>query len=388
MNRQKQIIVAAGLMTVCVTIATAQTDKPAETKPADKIAELFGDPVVAKGAGMEIKRSELDAAVMGVKASGATRGQQLGPEQALMLERQVLDRLMQIELLNSKASAADKAKGKEEAKKRYDIILERAGSEENLARQLKSVGMSADELNRKMADEATAEAVVVRELKAEATDADVKKYYDEFPARFEQPEMVHVSHILLASVDLQTQSPLPEDKKQAKRKLADDLLKRARAGEDFAKLVREYSEDSASLPKNGEYTFPRASADPRRAMVPEFETAAFALGSNEVSDVVTTQYGYHIIKLKEKKPARKVGLDETIDGVKVNEQVRELLKRQNLEKVLPPYIAKLQEDAKVEVLDEKLKQAGEKLETARIEAEAARKAAEAKPDAKKSEEKK
>lgn len=383
MNRQKQIIVAAGLLTACVTIATAQTDKPAESKPADKIAELFGDPVIAKGAGMEIKRSELDAAVMGVKASGATRGQQLGPEQALMLERQVLDRLMQIELLNSKASEADKAKGKEEAKKRYGIILERAGSEENLARQLKSVGMTSDELNRKMADEAIAEAVVVRELKAEATDADVKKYYDEFPARFEQPEMAHVSHILLATVDLQTQSPLPEDKKQAKRKLADDLVKRARAGEDFAKLVKEYSEDSASLPNNGEYTFPRASADPRRAMVPEFEAAAFALGSNQISEVVTTQYGYHIIKLKEKKPARKVGLDETVDGLKVQEQVRELLKRQNLEKVLPPFIAKLQQDAKVEVLDEKLKKAGETLEAARTEAEAARKAAEAKPEEKK-----
>jgi len=387
MKRQKQIIVAAGLLTACVTIAIAQ-DKPAETKPADKIAELFGDPVVAKGAGMEIKRSELDAAVMGVKASGATRGQQLGPDQALMLERQVLDRLMQIELLNSKASEADKTKGKEEAKKRYGVILERAGSEENLARQLKSVGMTSDELNRKMADEATAEAVVVRELKAEPTEADVKKYYDEFPARFEQPEMAHVSHILLATVDLKTQSPLPEDKKQAKRKLADDLLKRARAGEDFAKLVKENSEDSASLPNNGEYTFPRASADPRRAMVPEFEAAAFALGSNEVSDVVTTQFGYHIIKLKEKKPARKVGLDETIDGLKVSEQVRELLKRQNLEKVLPPYVAKLQQDAKVEVLDEKLKKAGETLEAARAEAEAARKAAEAKPEEKKPEEKK
>jgi parvulin-like peptidyl-prolyl isomerase len=300
----------------------------------------------------------------------------------------VLDRLMQIEVLNSKASEADKAKGKEEAKKRYDTILERAGSDENLVRQLKSVGMTADELNRKMAEEATAEAVVVRELKAEPTDADVNKYYEEFPARFEQPEMVRVSHVLLATIDLQTQSPLPDDKKQAKRKLADDLVKRARGGEDFAKLVKEYSEDSASISKGGEYEFPRASADPRRAMVPEFETAAFALGSNEVSEVVTTQYGYHIIKMKEKKPARKIGLGETIEGVKVNEQVKELLKRQNLEKVLPAYIAKLQQDAKVEVLDDKLKQAGEKLEAARAEAEAARKAAETKPEEKKPEEKK
>lgn len=382
MNRQKQILLAAGLLTVWLFPAAAQTDKPAETKPADKIAELFGDPVVAKGAGMEIKRSELDAAVMGVKASGAARGQQLGPDQALLLERQVLERLMQIELLNNKATEADKTKGKDEAKKRYDLILERAGSEENLVRQLKSVGMTSEELNRKMTEEATAEAVVVRELKADATDADAKKYYDEYPARFEQPEMVRVSHVLLATIDLQTQSPLPEDKKQSKLKLANDLVKRARGGEDFAKLVKEFSEDSASIPNNGEYTFPRASADPRRAMVPEFETAAFALGSNEVSEVVTTQFGYHIIKLLEKKPASKIEL------AKVTEEVKDLLKRQNLEKVLPDYIAKIQKDAKVEVLDEKLKKAGETLEAARAEAEAAQKAAASKEEEKKPEEKK
>lgn len=383
MNCKTILVLATGLLTAWLPTAIAQADKAGETKPADKIAELFGDPVVAKGKGMEIKRSELDAAVMGVKASGATRGQQLSPEQSLLLERQVLERLMQIELLNSKASEADKTKGKDEAKKRFEIIRERAGSEENLARQLKSVGMTADELNRKMAEEATAEAVVVRELKAEPTDADAQKYYDEFPARFEQSEMVRASHILLATIDIETQTPLSEEKKQAKRKLADDLLKRARAGEDFTKLVKEYSEDPGSRNTGGEYKFPRASADPRRAMVPEFESAAFALKPNEVSDVVTTQFGYHIIKLNEKIPAKKIGLDETIEGGKVSDRVKDELRRQNLEKVLPDYIKKLQEEAKVEVLDEKLKKAGETLEAARAEAEAARKNAETKPDEKK-----
>ena len=80
------------------------------------------------------------------------------------------------------------------------------------------------------------------------------------------------------------------------------LLKRARAGEDFAKLAKEYSEDPGSKDKGGEYKFPRGQ------MVPEFEAAAFSLKTNQVSDIVTTSFGYHIIKLSEKIPAQKVEL--------------------------------------------------------------------------------
>ena len=354
MNRRILTVLNPGLLVALFAAAAgaAETNAPS-TKPSDKIAELFGDPVVAKGTGLQVKRSDLDAAVMGLKASGAARGERFTPEQAVMLERQVLDRLVQIQLLLNKATDADNAKGKEVAEKRYELILKRAGSEETLTQQLKSVGMTPTELRRKMSEEANAEAVVSRELKAEATDADAKKYYDEFPARFEQPEMVRASHILLSTVDPEAKAPLADDKKLAKRKVADDLLKRARAGEDFAKLVKEFSEDPGSRDKGGEYKFPRGQ------MVAEFESAAFGLATNQISDIVTTQFGYHIIKLSEKIPARKLTLDESIEGVKVIDQVKDLLKRQQLEKLLPEYAEKMQKDAKVEILDEKLKQAGE-----------------------------
>ena len=93
---------------------------------------------------------------------------------------------------------------------------------------------------------------------------------------------------------------MTEEQKAAKRKEMEGLLKRARAGEDFAKLAKEYSEDPGSKDKGGEYTFPRGQ------MVPEFEAAAFSLNTNQVSDIVTTRFGYHIIKLSEKIPAQKV----------------------------------------------------------------------------------
>ena len=378
MNRRFLTVLTLALLVVVFAAARAAETNAPDTKPSDKIAEIFGDPVVAKGTGIQIKRSDLDAAAMGLKASAAARGEKLTAEQSNILERQVLDRLIQIQLLLAKASDADKAKGKEVTEKRYDVILKRAGTDEALARQLKSVGMTSEELRRKMSEEAIAEAVVSRELKAEATDADAKKYYDEFPARFEQPEMVRASHILLSTVDPETKAQLPDDKKLAKHKVAEDVLKRARAGEDFAKLAKEYSEDPGSRDKGGEYKFARGQ------MVPEFENVAFGLATNQISDIVTTQFGYHIIKLSEKFPARKISLDETIEGAKISDQVKDLLTRQQLEKLLPAYVEKLEKDAQVEILDEKLKQAGEIM----AEAAKARAAGAKQPAEKKTEEKK
>jgi peptidyl-prolyl cis-trans isomerase C len=203
--------------------------------------------------------------------------------------------------------------------------------------------MTPDQFRDKMTEEATAQAVLERELKITVPDGDIKKFYDDNPSKFEQPEMVRASHILLSTRDTTTNEELSAEKKAAKHKLAEDLLKRARAGEDFPKLAKEYSEDPGSKDNGGEYKFPRGQ------MVAEFETVAFALKTNEVSDIVTTKFGYHIIKLSEKYPASKIEL------AKASPQIKEYLNGQETRKLAPDYFAKLRKDADVEILDEKLK---------------------------------
>src|SRR6185369_11178791 len=235
---------------------------------------------------------------------------------------------------------------------RMELIKDRARNEEALNRQLKLMGTSQEQLRAKMTEESTAQNVLERDLKIKISDDEIKKYYDENPAKFEQPEMAHAAHVLFATKDLTSGQDLSDDKKSARKKQAEEVLKRARAGEDFSKLVREFSDDPGSKDKGGEYTFARASADPRNAMVPEFETAAFGLKTNEVSDVVQTQFGYHIIKLLEKIPAKKLELS------KVSTDIREYLKQQQLQSKQQDYqalVAKLKKDANVQVLDEKLK---------------------------------
>ena len=321
----------------------AQTNAAAPPKPAIKPSDLFADNVVAKGKGVEVKRGQLDEALVSIKSTAVARGQAIPPEETTRVEQQVLDRMIQIQLLVAMASDADKVKGQETSAKRFENIKTRAVTDEALNRQLKSVGMSQEELRSRMLEEATAETVLERQLKITVTDDEVKKFYDDNPARFEQPEMVRASHILLNTRDTVTGVELPEDKKEAKRKLMEDILKRARAGEDFAKLAKEFSEDSFSKDKGGEYTFPRGQ------MAPEFEAAAFSLNTNQISDIVTTQFGYHIIKLSEKIPAKKMEL------AKVAPDLKEGLKQQAIQKQLPDYMEKLKKDAGVEILDERLK---------------------------------
>jgi peptidyl-prolyl cis-trans isomerase C len=338
------VFLAVSALALARSIGAPETAPAA--KPGPKPADLFPDVVVAKGKGVEVKRSQLDDAMISIKSTFAARGQDLPPDEMNRLEQQILDRLIQIQILLLKATDSDKAAGKETCAKRLDAIKARAGSDEVLTRQLKSVGTTPEELQAKMTDESTAQIVLERELKISVSDDEVRKFYDDNPSKFEQPEMVRASHILVSTRDPDTNKDLPDDQKAAKRKKADELLKRARAGEDFAKLAKENSDDPGSRDKGGEYQFARGQ------MVPEFEAAAFSLKTNEISNIVTTQYGYHIIKLSEKIPAKKIEL------AKVSSEVRDYLKQQQMQKRqqdLQDYLDKLKKDSGVEILDDNLK---------------------------------
>jgi parvulin-like peptidyl-prolyl isomerase len=336
---------------LAVSPALAQPDpaaKPAtgaaESTPATKAKPnpLFPDEAVAKGKGFEIKRSQLDDAVIGIKANLAAQNRQLTPEEAATVERQVLDRLIQVQLLLQKATDADRTKAKEVADKRIADARQRATSEDAFKRQLKAAGLDESTLRSRLVEEATAEQVLLRELKVSIPDDQVRKFYDENPAKFEQPEVVRAAHVLIATKDLTSGTELTEDQKKAKLKTAEEVLKKAKDGADFGKLAKEYSDDPGSKDKGGEYTFPRGQ------MVPPFEAAAFSLKTNEISGIVTTSFGYHIIKVYEKVPAKKVDYD------KVAPDLKQFLSNQEIQKLLPDYSKKLRAEAKVEILDKEL----------------------------------
>ncbi|MEI9862987.1 MAG: peptidylprolyl isomerase [Limisphaerales bacterium] len=340
--------IAAALMTFSPANAATNPDSTNSTG-APSMTALFGDPVIAKGKGVEVKQSALDEVVLGLKSAAAAHNETIPPQQMMAIQSQMLSRLIQIQLLLQKATEADKVEGKKKADLQLAALLERAGSQEAFDRQLKAVGMNSTDLRTKITQEATATAALTRDLGITVTEADETNFYASHPADFEQPETVRISHILLLTMDPITRAPLSTEQVAAKRKKADEVLKRAKAGENFGALAEQYSEDPSSKTKGGELPeFPRGS----QGIPPELEAAAFSLNTNQISDVVTLDNaGFDIIKLIEKTPAQKVPF------AKVADKIKEYLIQQKTSKLAPAYLATLSKDADVEILNPELKAA-------------------------------
>jgi len=141
------------------------------------------------------------------------------------------------------------------------------------------------------------QVLIVDQAKLEQTmvvpDAELRAAYSASMDNFRMPDRVKAQHILI-----KTEGKSDAEKKQALAK-AEDLLKQLKAGGDFSKLAEKNSDDTSNAPKGGDLGWFQHGQ-----MVPEFDRAAFALKAGEVSGIVTTQYGYHIIKVNEKENAR------------------------------------------------------------------------------------
>jgi len=141
--------------------------------------------------------------------------------------------------------------------------------------------------------------------RVELTDEDIEYYYDDNKeTRFYAPDQVRASHILL-----KTNSEMSEEQKSELRQRAEELAVEAKGGADFAELAKEHSEDS-SADRGGDLGFFGEGA-----MVKPFSDAAFSLEIGQVSDVVESPFGFHVIKLMEKKPAGYQPLDEVRDRI-------------------------------------------------------------------------
>lgn len=298
---------------------------------------LFEDKVIAKGKGVEIRQSALDEAIINLRASLAAQGQAFPDADRSRIQTNLLERLVASKLILARATAEDKAEAKKFAEKFVQDVQSRMPSEEAFKRRLEANGMKYEVFKERAEEESLMRQVVDREITAKVviSDETAKKFYDENPKQFDQPELVKAAHILLTTIDLSTREELSEEKKKEKRAKIDQLLVRVKAGEDFGALAKEFSEDTGSKVNGGEYTFPRGK------MVPEFEAVAFTLMPGQVSDVITSKYGYHIVKVLEKLPAR------IIPYAEVSEKIKQALQAQEVQKQMPDYYKKLKEEAEV-----------------------------------------
>jgi peptidyl-prolyl cis-trans isomerase C len=249
--------------------------------------------------------------------------------------RKVLDELVTYTLLKQEAKARNFTATDAEVEEQMKSMRQAARTEEAFKKALAERNMTIERLRA----DARTELSIAKMMNAqvagatEATDAEVKDYYDKNPDRFKRPETVRASHILLR-ID-----PNADDatKKQTRAKI-DDVLKRAKGGEDFATLAQQNSQDGSAA-QGGDLGY-----FPKEKMVPAFADVAFALKTGEISDVVVTQFGVHIIKLTDRKSAGTVPLEE------VGPQVKQFLTEQKKQQQAQAFIAQVKQKAKIEVL--------------------------------------
>lgn len=177
----------------------------------------------------------------------------------------------------------------------------------------------------------------------EVTDEAMKAYYKEHEKDFQLPEEAKVRHIFVAVAKDAT----PEAKAKAREKI-EGVLARLQKGEDFAKLAAELSEDSASAAKGGEVGTISPGGN-----VEAFEKAAFSLKAGEMSGVVETPYGLHVIRVDERRAPRLASLDEA------REYIRKQLRGELEQKKAQEFLERLGKEAGLEVKGEKAPEATE-----------------------------
>ena len=303
----------------------------APAPPAKPVPETLPD-IVARINSEELKKADFEAAIRTIERRNH---RPIPADRRNEILRGVLDDLVTYTILRQAAKAQGVVVTDAEVDQRVQQLQMTSGGEEAFKKALKDQEMTLDRLRADTRSQlAVGKLIDTHAASAPAaTDADAKDFYDKNPERFKQPEMVRASHILVR-VDPKADEPA---KKAAKTKI-DAVLKRAKAGEDFAALAKENSDDG-SAQTGGDLNY-----FPKEKMVPEFANAAFQLKTGEISNVVTTEFGHHIIKLTDRKPAGVVPLEQ------VNDRIKQALTEQRKQERAEAFIAQLKQKSKVEVL--------------------------------------
>lgn len=307
---------------------TSQTKPAAAATPAATVKNSPTDPIV-KVNGKVITRREVDRAIKVLSAQNRM-GQQL-PEDA------VIDQLVSSELLYQAGAKLQVPDLDKQVAAKIAESKEKFPDNAAFEKALKSASLTQKELEELIRRDIIISNLVEKEItpKITVSEADAKKFYDQNIDKFKQGDRIRASHIL-CGVDPKATNA---EKMKAKEK-AEELLKEIKAGKDFAELARTNS-TCPSKTQGGDLGF-----FGKGQMVPAFENAAFALKPGEVSNVVETQFGYHIIKVTEIKEAGFTSFDE------VKDKIEGYLKNLKVQKAVNDYVAQLKEKAKIEKIAE------------------------------------
>jgi len=313
--------------------AAAPAAAPAAGAPVVKPVPAQLPEIIARVNGTPIDRAEFERAVRSLE--GQARGP-VPPERRDAIYRQLVDQLVALKLLSQECVARKIAVSDAEIESRLAEVKKPLGTEQAFTAALAERQMTLDKLKSEIRQQLQAMKLVEAEIKptVSVTDADVTDFYEKNPDKFQELEAVHAAHIMIRTPDATDEA----QKKKAKAE-ATAVLAELKKGGDFAALARQHSQDAGSAANGGDL-----GLVPRGRTPPVFEQAAFALKPGQMSGVVETPAGYHIIKVSAHRDARTVPLQE------VKPQVQEFLTQQQLQRKTEAFLTKLKAKARIDVL--------------------------------------
>lgn len=321
---------------VAVLVGCGTFAQAAESNKGTAPAAVAAAPAeAAQGPIARVNGLPIDAIELRRARKVMLRGQAVPAEQQAAVDKQALEQLLSAELLYQAAAKLEVKDLDKQVDEKLAQGKARFGSEQEFAKAIKDLEMDEkalrDYTRRDLLISNFVESTIVSKIKVSEEDA--RKFYDQNPDKFTRSESVKASHILIGVEPTAS----AEEKKTAREK-AEKLRKELNGGADFAALAKANSSCPSSQ-QGGDLGF-----FGKGQMVPPFETAAFALKPGEISDVVETQFGYHIIKLTEKKAA------ETVTFKEAQARIEEYLKGQKVNSAVGDYVTEAKKSAKIEIL--------------------------------------
>lgn len=296
--------------------------------PPKPVPEVIPE-VIARVNGEDVNRTDFDRLV---KQMEAQAGRPVPAEQRDQVYRGIIDQLVTYTLLVQETKARNVIVSDAEAKQVADAriadlrkqVPNEAAFNKAMADRNMTVARLRADIRRDIAINKMMQAEIAK--LQPPTDAEIKEYFDKNPDEFRG---VRASHILIRP------DGFDETSKKKARTAIEDVLKQAKAGADFGDLARKHSSDG-SAQAGGDLGF-----FTKGTMVPAFSDAAFALQPGQLSDVVETQFGFHIIKVTEKKE---------VQLAEASEKLRAFLGQKKQQDAEQAFVNALKSKAKIEVL--------------------------------------
>lgn len=302
--------------------------------PALALEKQPADEKIAVVNGTVITRAEFDREMDRVQQQFSRMGRPLTRAQLADVEKRVLENLITNELLVQEADKKGIKIGGEAVDEQMDRIKKRFPNEKAYKTTIEKMNLSEADIKSQVEKGLSIQQLVKQEFtqKVNISDKETKAYYEGHKDMFKKPEEIRASHILI-KVDPQSDKAQKADS----YKKISEIQTKIEQGGDFANLAKEFSEGPSNV-KGGDLGFVK-----RGQMVKPFEEAAFALSPGEVSGIVETRYGYHLIKVFEKNP-------ETIsEYITVKADLKKFLEQQEVQKQMEVYVEGLKSKGKVEI---------------------------------------